>query len=493
MADAPTLPFSPITLANGTWLAGLRSQIDHTAILKQVEDEANWNGRYLFMVVVSAGIAMLGLLLSSPAVVIGAMLLSPLMGPILGLGFGLAVFDLAAMRRSLIALALGIAVAVGFAIILSWLSPLQVVTDEIAARTRPNLFDLVVALLSGMAGAFATLRSKQGAIVGVAIATAVMPPLATVGFGIATWNGAVAGGAAFLFFTNLMAIALASAAMARFYGFGASLSPRQGAVQGTFIVVTLVALAIPLGLALRQIAWESLAQRRVRETLVSSFPRPARLGEVELVLNAEPVVVNAIIFTPRPQRGAEALLEAKLAGTLGQPVSLTLEQVPLGGLDVPTPASQPTARPGAELAERLALVAGVPPESILIDRQARLARVVAAPLPGAGLASYRALEARVAKTAPGWRVLLVPPAVPPRVDDPETLAWAAERLDLAVVVGGDGDALAEQLAGRGVQVARQAGSGPASVRWAVPAPASAPDGAPDKAPASGTADSQNPA
>lgn len=113
MADAHTLPFSPMTLVNGTWLAGLRAQIGHAAMLKQVEDEANCKGRYLFMVVVSAGIAMLGLLLSSPAVVIGAMPLSLLMGPILGLGFGLAVFDLAAMRQSPIALALGIAVAVG--------------------------------------------------------------------------------------------------------------------------------------------------------------------------------------------------------------------------------------------------------------------------------------------------------------------------------------------------------------------------------------------
>ena len=154
------------------------------------------------------------------------------------------------MRRALVALALGVAVAVGFAALLVIFSPLQTVTDEIAARTRPNLFDLVVALLSGLAGTFATLRSKQGAIVGVAIATAVMPPLATLGFGIATANADVAGGAAFLFFTNLMAIALACAAMARLYGFGASLSPRQGAVQGALILATLVALVVglPIGI-----------------------------------------------------------------------------------------------------------------------------------------------------------------------------------------------------------------------------------------------------
>lgn len=459
------------TISPRQWLAQLRAGVDQAAVLAAVEEDALWSGRYIFLTVVSAGIAMLGLLLSSPAVVIGAMLLSPLMGPIVGLGVALAVFDLRDMRQSLASLALGMLVAIGFSAFLSLLSPLQVVTPEIAARTHPNLFDLVVALLSGLAGAFATFRSKQGAIVGVAIATAVMPPLATVGFGIATLNAEVAGGAAFLFFTNLMAIALAVAAMARLYGFGASLSPRQGAVQGTLIIVTLVALAIPLGLALRSIAWEAVAQRRIRETLVAAFPRPARLGDVELALQQSPIAINALVFTPKPGNGVEAALEARLSGALGREVALTLEQVPLGAqVAAPEPRPLQVARPDMSLAERLALVAGVPAESVLVDRQARLARVVAAPLPGAGLASYRALERRAAANAPEWRVLLVPPAVPPRADDVETLAWAADRLDLAVVIDGDGAELAALLMEKGVQVEQAGGRGPARVRWAVPPP-----------------------
>ncbi len=92
-----------------------------------------------------------------------------------------------------------------------------------------------------------------------------------------------------------------------------------------------------------------------------------------------------------------------MAGALGREVSLTFEQVPLGGIETPT-VPRLTARPGAELAQRLALVAGVPAESILIDRQAKLARLVAVSLPSAGLASFRALEQRVAATAPGWRL-----------------------------------------------------------------------------------------
>jgi uncharacterized hydrophobic protein (TIGR00271 family) len=468
-----------LALSPRHWLEQLRAGLDHAAILHNVEEDAIWSGRYLFLTVISAGIAMLGLLLSSPAVVIGAMLLSPLMGPIVGLGFGLAVFDLADMRRALVSLALGIGVAVAFATMLSWLSPLQTVTPELAARTQPNLFDLVVALLSGLAGTYATLRSKQGAIVGVAIATAVMPPLATIGFGIATQNAAVAGGAAFLFFTNLMAIALAAAAMARLYGFGATLSPRQGVVQGTLIIVTLVALAIPLGLALRQIAWESVAQRRVREALAATFPRPDRLGDVEIGFRRDPIVINALVFTAKPQAGIVDLLEQRLSGALGQKVMLELEQVPLGSNEAPVPeVRQPVVRPGMQLAERLALVAGVPAESVLIDRQERLARVVAATLPGAGLASYRALERRIAATAPDWRVLLVPPPVPPDAGDPDTIAWAAQRLDLAVVISGAGNALAETLSARGVQVDTAGGRGAVAVRWAVPAPRPAPEPVP---------------
>ena len=99
--------------------------------------------RYLFMTAMSAGIAMLGLLLSSPAVVIGAMLISPLMGPIIGLGFALATVDAHQIRRAGIALVGGALFAVLFCALLVLVSPLQNVTTEIAARTRPNLFDLV--------------------------------------------------------------------------------------------------------------------------------------------------------------------------------------------------------------------------------------------------------------------------------------------------------------------------------------------------------------
>lgn len=219
------------------WRGTVVASVDHAEVLEKVRGEAAWNGRYVFMVLMSAGIAVLGLLLSSPAVVIGAMLISPLMGPIIGLGFGLATFDGDEIRRSGMALALGTVIAVGFTALLVLLSPLQNVTSEIAARTRPNLFDLLVALFSALAGAYAMIRGREGTVVGVAIATALMPPLAVVGFGLATWNGTVFGGALLLFLTNLITIAISAAVIARLYGFGSALSPKQTMLQDRKSVV----------------------------------------------------------------------------------------------------------------------------------------------------------------------------------------------------------------------------------------------------------------
>ncbi|GAB7550941.1 hypothetical protein NRB_04370 [Novosphingobium sp. 11B] len=172
--------------------------------MSRIVEDSGWTPRYACMVMMSAGIAVLGLLLSSPALVIGAMLISPLMSPILGLGFSLALFDFSEMRRALTALAIGGGAAVLFTALIVALSPLQAPTSEIIARTRPNLFDLAVALFAALAGTFAIIRGRGDTIVGVAIATALMPPLVVVGFGLATWNIPVLGGAFALFVTNLM-------------------------------------------------------------------------------------------------------------------------------------------------------------------------------------------------------------------------------------------------------------------------------------------------
>ncbi|WP_343520011.1 DUF389 domain-containing protein [Sphingomonas sp.] len=473
------------------WRGHVVASIDHGKVLEKVRGEAAWNGRYVFMVLMSAGIAVLGLLLSSPAVVIGAMLISPLMGPIIGLGFGLATFDWDEIRRSGLALALGTVIAVLFTALLVLASPLQNVTSEIAARTRPNLFDLLVALFSALAGAYAMIRGREGTVVGVAIATALMPPLAVVGFGLATWNGTVFGGALLLFLTNLITIAVSAAVIARLYGFGSHLSPQQTMLQTVLVLAALVAFAIPLGLALRQIAWEAAASRQAREVIASQFDGAVRLSQLDLDYAQDPLRISATVMTRQLRPQAERAAAATLERLLGREVEVSLEQVRVG-TGAQAEAAQVAAaqnsraaaadRMATHAAEQLALVAGVTPDAVLIDRDARRAVATAAPLPDAGIGVYRALEARVAASAQDWTITLTPPAAAlPNVamrdgkPDPDALAaaiWGAQRLNLPIGASGPGaEAIVEALRAAGVGARAVPGNGAdgaARLRWLAP-------------------------
>jgi len=166
---------------------------------------------YWLEIVFAAGIATLGLVLNSPAVIIGAMLISPLMGPIMAAGLALSMGDLYLGIRAVFNLAVSIAVSVVLAAAVVWLLPFHSPTAEIFARTNPNLLDLGVAILSGLAGSIVLCRGGGGggvtALPGVAIAVALMPPLCTMGFGLGSGgNMAIVGGAGLLFLTNLVAI-----------------------------------------------------------------------------------------------------------------------------------------------------------------------------------------------------------------------------------------------------------------------------------------------
>ena len=264
------------------WRTSIVRSVNQKEVLARVIEDSGWSPRYIFMTMMSAGIAVLGLLLSSPAVVIGAMLISPLMSPILGLGFSLALFDFAEARRSLTALLIGILAAIAFTVVIVVASPLQATTAEILSRTRPSLFDLLVALFAALAGTFAVIRGRGETIVGVAIATALMPPLAVVGYGIATWNMPVLAGSTALFVTNFVTIALAAMILARFYGFGHFLSHRQSWAQTVLLFAMFVVMAVPLAISLEQIAREALITNQVRNTLSQRFGANARVTQLEI-------------------------------------------------------------------------------------------------------------------------------------------------------------------------------------------------------------------
>lgn len=472
------------------WNAHVIATVAHREVIERVHDDSGWSNHFAFMTLMSAGIAVLGLLLSSPAVVIGAMLISPLMGPIIGLGFALAVFDSYEMRRSASALGLGILLAVLFCALIVLFSPLQTVTEEIAARTRPNLFDLLVALFSALAGTYAMIRGRHGTIVGVAIATALMPPLAVMGYGLATLNMTVLGGSTLLFFTNLMTIAVGAAVLARLYGFAGDLSPRQTGLQALLVLGTILALAVPLGLSLRQIAWEALATRESRAAIARNFPAEARISALDIDYDAEPLSIRAAVLTPAYAPGVERDIDAVLTAVFKRPVDVTIAQSLAGNGQASTEAAElARARRStedlqtAEITQRLSLVAGVAADNILVDSGRHRALVTAAPLPGATFATYRALEARVSALEGNWEVTLKPPLrdLPalPLVEgepDPDALAtavWAAQRLELPVEISGPAQAAetaraAFEEAGVTATVEGEGTGGAISLDWAAP-------------------------
>lgn len=306
----------------------LVDRIDRVDVLSHVADGGRFGPRFAFMMLMSVGIAMLGLLQNSAAVVIGAMLVAPLMGPIIELGMGLATFDLRTIRSALWSIAGGIALGLAMAMLIVWASPLKQATPEILARTQPTFFDLLVAVFSGLAGAYATITRKGETIVGVAIATALVPPLSVVGYGLVVRNWDIAGGATLLLLTNLLAIALSVTVMARWYGFGGSDTPKQTALQAGLIVGTFALLSVPLVFALQQITRQTQTELTVRNTLdARAAELDGRISALRVEESAESLIVDAVLMVPRLEPGLDDALSQRLTQALGRSVDVQLREV----------------------------------------------------------------------------------------------------------------------------------------------------------------------
>lgn len=195
-----------------TELLNIGEETDKELTITKIKAGIPVKSHNAWVLIFSILIASIGLNVSSTAVVIGAMLISPLMGPILGLGLSIGINDIDTLRRSLI----NLGVMVGISILTSFLFfsiPLfQEATPEIMARTSPDVRDVLIALAGGFALIIALSRRSEmtNTLAGIAIATALMPPLCTAGYGLATWNLEYFGGALFLFVINAIFIALAT-------------------------------------------------------------------------------------------------------------------------------------------------------------------------------------------------------------------------------------------------------------------------------------------
>ena len=184
---------------------------DDATIAKRLIGGAKIKGPALVILILSIFIASIGLNMNSTAVVIGAMLISPLMGPILAIGFGFATLNFTVAKSGILRLSVQITIAVLASALYFYISPVQTATSELLARTEPNIFDVFIAIFGGLAGIIGqTRKTLDNVIPGVAIATALMPPLCTAGYGLASGNWTYFFGASYLFFINAFFIFFAA-------------------------------------------------------------------------------------------------------------------------------------------------------------------------------------------------------------------------------------------------------------------------------------------
>ncbi len=190
-------------------LVDIRDGMDQEGTLANIHNNKKMKGANVWLLMCSIMVASLGLDLNSPAVIIGAMLISPLMSPILGIGLGIGVNDKETLKVSMLHFAIAIVIALLTSFIYFSLTPFGTITDEIASRTRPTFLDGLVAIFGGLAGVISVTRlDKSNAIPGVAIATALMPPLCVAGFGLANGEWTFFLNAFYLFFLNSSFIAI---------------------------------------------------------------------------------------------------------------------------------------------------------------------------------------------------------------------------------------------------------------------------------------------
>ena len=204
-------------------------EIDYENASTSIRKNIAFRGTNVFILACAIIIASVGLNVNSIPVIIGAMLVSPVMGPILGFGLGLGTEDARLLKDSLKNLGVMVGISIIASSLFFLLSPLSLINpSELLARTNPTIYDVLIALFGGLAGIIEISRKDKGTVIsGVAIATALMPPLCTVGYGISIWKGAVIFGALYLFTINSIFIALATFLAVKYFRFPAVESNEQ--------------------------------------------------------------------------------------------------------------------------------------------------------------------------------------------------------------------------------------------------------------------------
>ncbi len=273
-------------------ITDIKEGMDEQGTRDSIQKNIQIKGSNIWLLMSAIMVASLGLNLNSPAVIIGAMLISPLMSPILGIGLSIGINDRSTLYQSMYHFGVAIVVSLLTSTIYFWFTPLGgEATNEILARTSPTLLDVLVAFFGGIAGIVSGSRiEKSNAIPGVAIATALLPPLCVSGYGLANADWHIFFNSLYLFFLNSVFIALATYLIVRLLGFRPKKYVNKGEqTRSTFMVIVFVLLMIvPSVFILRGVIAEVQRERTIKTFVREHFEKIDR----DVSFRNIPILVN---------------------------------------------------------------------------------------------------------------------------------------------------------------------------------------------------------
>ena len=276
-------------------------------VVAQISDGVDFHGATLWVLIFAIFIASLGLNVNSTAVIIGAMLISPLMGPIIGMGLAVGIADLKLFKRALTNYLIKTVISVVTATIYFTISPITEAQSELLARTSPTLYDVLIALFGGAAGILAiATKSKNNVIPGVAIATALMPPLCTAGYGFAMGNTSYFFGAFYLYFINTVFIAFTTCIGVRLLHFHRKkFVDREKMKRVNYYIISIVIITmLPASYMTWNIIKQSVTENNVEKfvrdelnnngTYIISYEYDSKTKTLNVVAIGKPISVGAI-------------------------------------------------------------------------------------------------------------------------------------------------------------------------------------------------------
>jgi uncharacterized hydrophobic protein (TIGR00271 family) len=277
---------------------------DKQVVLENVTLNTSFRGSNLWILACAILIASVGLNVNSTAVIIGAMLISPLMGPIVGAGFALGTYNFALLKKSMKNLLIATVVSLLVSCVYFYISPFKDVQSELLARTAPNIYDVLIAFFGGLVGVIAFTRVEKGnPIPGVAIATALMPPLCTAGYGLATFNFSFFFGAFYLYTINCFFICIATFLLVKYLKYPSAIVDDKYRKRIRYGITALIMVMIVPSCYLAYTLWNQKKFNKTVEEFISN----------EFTSRGYTVIYKKINYHSRPKEIELAFLNRKLS------------------------------------------------------------------------------------------------------------------------------------------------------------------------------------